>query len=208
MSTKAAYRYWLMATGVVLCALVAVSLLLLSRLKSKPLPILAQVPAFSLTNQVGRIVSKESLHGKIWLADLIFTRCAGPCPLLTRALKGIQEQIPAGEPVRLISVTADPEYDTPQVLQRYALRFGADTNSWDFLTGTRPQIRHLVVDGLKLVLQQKAVAEQESPEDLFLHSTRIVLVDQSGRMRATYDGLTPQSKGRILQDIESLLREG
>ncbi|HXG46380.1 MAG TPA: SCO family protein [Methylomirabilota bacterium] len=146
-------------------------------------PVLFHVGGFSLTNQIGRPVTLNHLRGQVWIANIIFTRCAGPCPTLTRQMSRLQEVLPPDAPIRLVTLTADPEHDTPAVLADYARRAGADPTRWAFLTGPRSEIARVAVEGLKLVAVEKDEAARENPSDLFIHSTLFVLVDRQGRLR-------------------------
>src|SRR5262245_51408242 len=94
--------------------------------KRSNLPELGAVREFSLTNQVGELITLGDLRGKVWVADIIFTRCAGPCPKMTEEMKTLQAAFGAGEKVRFVTLTTDPEHDTPKVLQRYAEKSNAD----------------------------------------------------------------------------------
>jgi len=172
-----------------------------------PLPVLGQVTSIALTNQTGRLVTLESLRGHVWVADLIFTRCPGPCLKLTRNLAELQRRLPADLPVLLITLTADPEFDTPEVLSEYAARTGADLRRWHFLTGNRTNINRLATGQLLLSVQETDPAEREDENDLYLHSTKWVLVDRQGRLRAVYEGTDPASVRSTERDIRRLLRE-
>lgn len=184
---------------------------------SKPLPVIGQISDFTLTNQNNQPVSLSSLRGKVWVADVIFTRCAGPCPIMTRHLAELQSALPVNEPIRLVTLTSDPEYDTPPILNRYAARFGADSNRWDFLTGPKPKIQGLAVNDFKFVVVEKKPGDQETPADLFIHSTWFVLVDQQGRVRgwtdsqgqlhAYFDSDDAAARSELLSSIRQLLRE-
>src|SRR5689334_5815849 len=109
----------------------------------KPLLDIGPVADFVLTNQDGRVISLSDLRGHVWIADIIFTRCAGPCPRMTRQMKSMQEALPPTGRAELVTLTTDPDYDTPAILKAYAERFGADTNRWMFLTGTKQEIAAL-----------------------------------------------------------------
>lgn len=146
-------------------------------------PVLFQVGGFSLTNQLGRPVTLDDLRGQVWIANIIFTRCAGPCPTLTRQMSRLQEALPPDAPIRLVTLTADPEHDTPAVLADYGRRAKADPARWTFLTGPRSEIARMAVEGLKLVAVEKDEAARENPSDLFIHSTLFVLVDRQARLR-------------------------
>jgi len=136
---------------------------------------------------------------------------------MTRHFAELQAALPANEPVKLVSLTSDPEYDTPKVLKKYAERFGADSNRWWFLTGDKPQIHRLAVNDFKFVVVEKKPEERDIPDDLFLHSTWFVLVDRQGRVRgwtdsegrlhAYYDSEVPEDRAKIPAGIKQLLRE-
>ena len=155
----------------------------------KPLMNLGRISDFLLTNQTGQAVSLDDLQGQVWVADIIFTRCPGPCVYMSRRMQELQAAIPADLPVKLISLTTDPAYDTPGILQDYAQRFRADSNRWWFLTGLKSEVVRLAVDNLKLVMMDKDEAQRESPNDLFIHSTLLVVVDKQGQLRATFESL-------------------
>ena len=175
--------------------------------RGEPLPVLFQVPDFTLTNQSAWPVTLADLRGQIWLADIIFTRCAGPCPEMTRKMSLLQAALPANAPVKLISLTTDPGHDTPPVLQAYAQRFGAQAGRWHFLTGTKPQIARVAIDGLKLTALDQEPARQTSDTDLFIHSTTLVLVDGRGRVRASFETDQADSHEHLLAAVQKLLRE-
>jgi protein SCO1/2 len=160
------------------------------------------------------------------VADVIFTRCPGPCAKMTARMADLQASIPAKWPVKLVSLTTDPEYDTPEVLGRYATEFHADSRRWDFLHGEKPAIADLAVKNLKLVVLDKE-EERESVNDLFIHSTTLALVDKHGRLRGSFESMPmdiskvagfedvkppPDSwqstlKPRLLKAIERLIAE-
>ncbi|HVV87116.1 MAG TPA: FG-GAP-like repeat-containing protein [Kofleriaceae bacterium] len=161
--------------------------------------VLATLPEFVLEDQGGASVDLYDLHGQVWIADFVFTRCDGTCPLITKAMAELQGQLaadPATKDVRLVSFTVDPDHDTPQVLTDYAKANGADPARWTFLTGGRAAIRGLVTGGFKL-----PVAEQDDPRMPIMHSQNFVLVDKMGRVRGTWDALAADGK----QDLKAAL---
>jgi protein SCO1 len=171
------------------------------------LKVLRHLPDFALTNQFGKPISLSSLRGEVWLANIIFTRCPGPCAKMTRQFAEIQTALPKDKPAQLITLTADPEYDTPFVLKNYAERFGADSANWHFLTGPKKEIYRLALDGLMLAVQEKTPDEKLTEDDLFIHSTLFVLVDKRGNVRSFYESTDEGVNERILADIKQLLRE-
>jgi len=168
------------------------------------LPILGQVPPFTLTDQGGRPVSREDLAGRIWIANFIFTRCAGQCPAMSAEMAWLSDALHAHPAVRLVSFTVDPEWDTPPVLAAYAARYQARPERWAFVTGDHATITRLCRDGFRL-----AVAEGEgTPEEPITHSVRVVLIDGGGSIRGYYDSTDPAYRVELLRDVRRLLRAG
>jgi protein SCO1/2 len=170
-----------------------------------PLPVLAAAPAFSLTDQDGRSVSSEQLRGKVSLIGFIYTNCPDICPMLTQNMRGLQLKLKdAGlleTEARLVSITVDPERDTPAVLAQYATDHGADTATWPFLTGDPETVRNTVVRGFLLPVEKEVAAgnshDHSRPSGAPVpaaqqaynvgHSGKIALVDKTGQIRAYYD---------------------
>ena len=164
------------------------------------LPVLGKVVDFYLIERSGGALSLSDLLGKVWIADFIFTRCAGPCPLMTTRMSNLQDEIDPA--VRLVSFSVDPEYDTPEVLSKYADQYGADRDRWAFLTGEQESIHRLARESLKLT-----VKPAEDPEPI-LHSLRFVLVDREGRIRGYYDSTRNEELEKLRMDAATLLEEG
>lgn len=175
--------------------------------RNPPLLIYGTVPDFALTNQFGRVVSLADLRDHVWVADIIFTRCPGPCLKMTRQMSQLQAALPANEPVQLISLTADPEFDTPEILERYGEVHGAAADRWYFLTGKKTDVYRLATKGLLLALDETKPEQRQSDNDLFVHSTLFVVVDKQGRIRASFEGAEPSSSAKILEAVRVLLRE-
>src|SRR5213593_3762078 len=106
------------------------------------LPTLGPAPAFMLTAQDDRRVSLVDLRGKVLALTFIYTSCVDTCPLLTAKMTGLQTRLGAdfGPQVVFVSITVDPERDTPEVLRRYAEAHGATAAGWTFLTGSPAEI--------------------------------------------------------------------
>lgn len=197
---------------VILCVSFVLSRLQPATSRAPQLPVLSQVADFTLTNQAGQRVTLADLRGQVWLADIIFTRCAGPCPRMTQQMRSVQAALPANSAARLVSLTTDPDFDTPEVLARYAARFEAQPARWQFLTGDKAQIAALAGDSLKLAALEKKPEERADPADLFIHSTLFVLVDRQGRLRGSFEtggeGVDwAKVQPAILQAIEQLEHE-
>ena len=171
------------------------------------LPMLGNVSDFALTNQFGRVVTRADLLGQVWVADIIFTRCPGPCATMSKVMRELQDALPPNEPIQLVSLTADPEFDTPEVLKKYGEGLGAMPGHWQFLTGKKLEVYRLATRGLLLAVDEVKADERTSPEDLFVHSTLFVVVDKQGRIRGSFDGTESSSRRKILEVIRALLKE-
>ena len=208
---------WPVLIGLTLAGLTLLAAFALMKLKSRyasaaALPIAGPIADFTLTNQDGCAVSLADLRGHVWVADIIFTRCAGPCPVMTRQMKALQDALPSDSPTKLVTLTTDADYDTPPVLKTYAGRFGADPRRWIFLTGTKREIANLAIDSLKLTAIAKKPEERNTPEDLFVHSTIFVVADKQGRLRGVFEtegeGIEwASAKEQILAAVRRLERE-
>ena len=163
------------------------------------LPVIRAVPEFSLTDQNGQTLTKDDLRGHIWIADFIFTRCAGPCPLMTARMLEMQKALVKTPEVKLVSVTVDPAYDTPEVLKAYAEANFANPDRWKFLTGDKAVIEKLVTEGFMQHLSE----ENGEP----VHGTMFLIVDGNGMVRSARMLEDPELIPKVLMDTGNLLRE-
>jgi cytochrome oxidase Cu insertion factor (SCO1/SenC/PrrC family) len=201
--------------GLVIASLVLAFILANLRLRmalGKPLPIIGPVADFSLTNQNSKAVSLKDLQGQPWVADVIFTRCPGPCLKMSGHMKELQEALAPERKVRLVSLTTDPDYDRPAVLEKYGANFGQNPNRWIFLTGEKEEIQKLARSSLKLAAKAKEPGEREAANDLYVHSTIFVLVDKHARLRGVYETMGEGvdfalMKKEILASLRRLERE-
>jgi len=191
----------------------ALSLMELTRAHQRAaLPILGPVAGFTLTNQDGQVTSLAGLSNHVWVADIIFTRCAGSCPIMSRQMGLLQAALPPAGRAMLVTLTTDPDFDTPPVLKKYAERFGADSNRWMFLTGDKMEIAQLAANSLKLSARPVKPEERQNPADLFIHSTTFVIVDKQARLRGTFetegDGVDwTNVQPRIIEAVRQLEHE-
>ena len=155
------------------------------------------VPSFALTDQAGWSFDSESLRGSVWIADFIFTSCAGSCPRMSEQMALLQKRLPAA--VQMVSITVDPKRDSPAALAEYARRYGAQEGRWHFLTGSADEIAQIVQKGFRL-----SYAEGGSPEEPVTHSSRFVLVDRGGFIRGYYDSTDPPKLEQLIRDAGSL----
>ena len=100
-----------------------VSLTEMARVQKSALPVIGQIADFTLTNQDGKITTLADLTNHVWIADIIFTRCAGPCPIMTGHMKSVHDALPQTSEAKLVTLTTDPDYDTPPVMKKYGKPF-------------------------------------------------------------------------------------
>jgi len=169
------------------------------------LPSYNQIGDFTLVNQNGKAVSAQTLLGKTWIADFIFTRCGGPCPRMTNQFKKIQDSL-QNKSVNLVSFSVDPAYDTPEQLKAYGDKFGADYSNWDFLTGDQEQIHRLSIQHFLLGVSEIPEKERERLDQGFNHSSKFALVDKRGLIRGYFDSEDSESMRLLLKQAEALAK--
>ena len=169
------------------------------------LPILGEVPAFSLVERTRQPFGHTDLTGSVWVANFIFTHCPGRCPLLSQRMARLQTTL-RPKPVRFLSFSVDPERDTPEVLQVYARRYRADDQRWIFLTGDRTAMYALIREGFRLGVEALAPNDPRlTTHEPIVHSNRFVLIDPQRRIRGYYRGDDTESLAQLLQDVETLV---
>ena len=171
------------------------------RLASRDLPRYGEVPAFELTNQDGKTFGSSDLAGKTWIADFIYTTCPGPCPMISSRMSEMQKPL-SNTDVHFVSISVDPEKDTPAMLREYAGQLHAQTGRWDFLTGPMAAISNLASNGFHL-----PALEHGGDSGRPLHSTRMILVDRTGEIRGYYDALAADTITKLIADANRLARE-
>jgi cytochrome oxidase Cu insertion factor (SCO1/SenC/PrrC family) len=149
---------------------------------------------FVLTERSGQLFDSASLRGKVWLASVFFANCPGPCFRENQSLAELLRRIP-DEDFVVVSVTCDPDNDTPEALRRYADRFEADPARWKFLTGDMAIITELA-NGTFLL-----------PAEVGVHSERGVVFDRQGRLRGSYNLLQPDRVALLEKLIRDVLAE-
>lgn len=153
------------------------------------LPVKA-APAFELTERSGRPLTSADLEGRVWVGNFIFTRCGGPCPMMSLRSQEFTRALPDA---LVVSFTSDPVYDTPEVLAAYADRYQADPKRWLFVTGPMAEMSRIA--------KEFKFGGIDQPD---MHSTRFVLVDGRGQVRGYYDSNDPEHLARLRRDFKSL----
>jgi protein SCO1 len=159
---------------------------------------------FSLIDSSGRAVTRSDLNGKILIVDFLFTSCSLTCPAVNSQMAQVQQQTTNQPDIKLLSITVDPRDDTPDVLQKYGQRFGADTNRWLFLTGKKNALYNLI--GNSFLAQETNDPFNYMPGN-FSHTERIAIVDSQGNLRGYFDGLNQNTASAVIEEIAKLKNE-
>jgi protein SCO1/2 len=158
-----------------------------------PLPVYYQAPIFSLTNEFGKAFGSTELNGKYYIANFMFTSCPSTCPALMLKMDQVQKRIRGlGTKAQIVTFTVDPETDTPDVLYKFARKRNTNPYVWNFLTGSKADLKKIVIDGFKVPMSEKhTVKKVVGSESISLmdiaHTDKVVLVDDKGRVRGYYD---------------------
>ena len=164
------------------------------------LPVVGPAPGFALTTQSGERLALADLRNKVLAVTFIYATCTDTCPALTAKMVSVQRRLGAdfGPRVHFVSITVDPEVDTPEVLRRYADAQGANRQGWSFLTGTPDEIRSVV--------RAYGGFARKNPRGDVDHLYITSLVDRNGAMRVQYLGYRFDAD-EMYRDLKSLLRE-
>jgi protein SCO1/2 len=158
------------------------------------------VPDFSLTDQNGAKVSLSSLRGSVVAVTFIYSRCPLPdyCPRMVANLAQVRDRYRdrLGRDLTLLTVTFDPKYDTPEVLRRYASRYGGNVRGWHFLSGS-PEAIAAVCASFGI--------EYWSDQGLITHTLQTAVIDREGRLRARVEGRG--FSGRQIADLVGAILE-
>jgi protein SCO1/2 len=168
--------------------------------QERPLPEIAPAPEFTLTSQDNAQVALADLRGKVVAVTFIYTFCVDTCPVLTPMMSFIQDQLGAdfGAKIAFVSITVDPERDTPKVLKEYAQAFGANLAGWSFLTGSSDAIRD--------VTRRYGVFASKSRDGNVDHTFLTSIVDRRGILRVQYLGAR-FDPDEFRRDLLGLLQE-
>ena len=162
---------------------------------------------FELTDRFGQPFDSQSLKGKVWIASFFFTRCPTICPQVLAQTAELQKKLsalPQWQDIRLMSITVDPDHDTPAVLDERAKLWDADNIHWLFLTGSKEAIWALTSarDGFQLAVGDARPGEKMS----ITHSSRFVLIDQEHRVVGYYDALDEGKREELMRDLMRLFQ--
>ncbi len=180
--------------------------------KDSKLITIGEVPPFSFINQNNDTITNQSYTGKVYVVEFFFTTCPSICPVMNQNMKVIQNEFLDEGNFGIASITINPEYDSPEVLKEYAIKYEVTSPNWHFLTGNHNEIYTLANEGFNLY-----VGEAPEVEGGFEHSGFFALIDQQGNIRSRidangnpiiyYDGLEKEGIDMLKEDIKKLLKE-
>ena len=166
--------------------------------KAEEIPVLNELPQFALVDHDGQPFPRSGLDGRLWVADFIFTSCQSSCPVLTAHMQGLQRRVADVPDASFLSVTVDPETDTPEVLSSYVEEKGLRDDNWRFVTGEQEAVEDLVLRGFRVGLDENGNETEE-----IMHATHFGLLDRDARIRGYYrannDGI-----GQLERDLRTL----
>ena len=150
-----------------------------------------------MTDSRGRTFHSSELAGKVWAVDFIYTNCPGPCPLMTSKMHTVEKKVKGERDVKLLSISVDPQRDTPPVLDAFAHHFGGPTDQWVFLTGTPETVHQLAYTTFHV---GDVLGKME-------HSTKFMLVDKRGAIRGYYSTFDDEGIPSMLKDLDALRKD-
>ena len=157
-----------------------------------------KISDFKLTNQNGKEITQANYKDKIYVADFFFTTCQDICPVMTKNMYQLQEELKNDNEILLLSHTVIPEVDTVEQLKEYAIENKVDDSKWNLVTGDKKQIYELA---RKSYL---AVEDSNFNEFDMIHTENFMLIDKEKQIRGFYDGTNSEEINRLLKDIEIL----
>lgn len=161
-----------------------------------------KVKNMEFTNQLGKKVSLDELHGKVLVIDFFFTRCPSICPGLARSMKRLQDSFVKNDSiVQFISISVDPEHDSVPQLRKFADRYNANHDTWWFVTGDKKEIYDFALNELKASLADTNV------DTGFIHTENFFLLDSSRVVRGWYNGFDTVKQAQLVRDIPLLMLE-
>jgi protein SCO1/2/putative membrane protein len=159
---------------------------------------------FEFFDTEGKVVTKADLLGKPWIVCFVFTHCAATCPMVTNSMRELQDRLKDYD-FRLVTLTVDPERDTPEVLKGYGEARGADFHKWMFLGGDQRAIYKLIQGSFKMPVQE-TLGKDRQPGFEFIHSNNIMLVDAEGVVQGKFDATKGEAMSALRREIQKLAK--
>ncbi|MDR7319345.1 SCO family protein [Brevibacillus nitrificans] len=192
-------RHWFtVLAGVLILAIVGV--FGYNYMTKEQIPVMKALNDFSLDNINGSTYTFSEGKGKVRLVEFMFTNCPDICPATTYNMSKLQDQLKEkglfGDKVEFVSITFDPDFDTPEVLKAYAEKFKADQSGWKFLRGDAQAIEKVTKDF--------GIAVMKQPDGSFAHTARMFVVDEDGNMRRAYGMAAEMDMDQMMKEMVQL----
>ena len=173
--------------------------------KLHPLPVYGpedhKIESFELINQKGELISSSAQEGKIWVVNYFFTSCPSVCPKMMRNMQEVHNIFRSDEEVILMSFTVDPKRDQPERFMRYLDRFNINHDTWQLVTGPKPDLYRLARRSFLVSATDGGGGEYD-----FIHSENIVIIDQHQQIRGIVNGVAENADQEIFAIIKKLKR--
>ena len=176
---------------------------LLAEAKTREVP-RRQLIDFTLTDRTGRMVTRADLEGKFLVVNFVFTGCSISCLAVNHSMAEVQKSVAGQDDIRLVSLTVDPDSDTPERLAKFAMQFGADTNRWLFLTGEKRVLYPLLEESFLVQRDQRLLGFVPGG---FSHTDRIAVMDNHGSLRGLINGLQTTAPREVIGLLSKLRTE-
>jgi protein SCO1/2 len=187
----------LIVVALVVLAALASSVVHQANKSRSQIPVWGEVPDFEFAAQTNQPFGLEEMRGKLTVIDFIFTNCQMVCPVLASRFTELYDLYKGSDMVQLVSITVDPERDTPEILQAYAADLGVADSRWVFLRAPLDDVVALCEKGFML-------AADDLPGG---HTSKLILVDEQGKIRNYYDGMDESHLEFLKTDIRQLASE-
>lgn len=171
---------------------------------AEKIPVLYEAPSFKFATQYGDTLTADSLKGKLYVADFIFSSCETVCPELSKVMAQLQQNFLDNPQLKLVSFSIDPARDSTAALREYASRYGAVRGKWYFLSSDTAEVRSTVENGFKVSVGY-AQDSTEAAGYTFTHSSDLLLVDGNGNVRGIYNGMDSAEVGALYNNIGLLI---
>ncbi|WP_109832891.1 SCO family protein [Reichenbachiella versicolor] len=165
---------------------------------------LHRITDFSFYNQDGKIVTNETVEGKIYVTNFFFSICPNVCPKMTKNLHRVQNEFITNDRVMILSHTVMPWVDSVGRLNEYAKLNDINSSRWHLLTGKKEDIYSIARTSY---FADEGFGKSITSNEDFLHTESIILIDQNRHIRGVYNGTIPLDISRLIDDIHYLLEK-
>ena len=160
------------------------------------------IPYFYFLNDDSVIVKSTEMEGKVWVVDFFFTTCPTICPTMTKNMQKLNAATKdLHDELQFISISINPQHDTPSILKRYREHYKATASNWQFLTGKEAETHQLGIENFQIF-----AGRDEESEGGYAHSGAFTLVDKEGYVRGVYLGTDEKQVIQLEKDIRKLLK--